>query len=572
MIELLLEIWSIGMFLTIRKATILLAFFIVATSVLVSGSSYLTYREANFTQERWSNFEQDAVLKSNYLDSIREEIGYGGMIHQFKNMILRRNVNLYDIVLVKIKKAKESINDYRNLEKNETLKENLSVIEETIVKYENAAYKAKEMIEQNIPTPAIDNIVKIDDSPAIKSFKKLDEAITEKLKNVSQDIKYSVYYTQYIALRSAIITAAVLFFLLISVLYFTHFRLTKPMIALGKHMDALAAGSTNTAITGSERKDEFGSMAWSIRSFVENTFRQASEMAAETTSVKLSESRKQTLDKITGRFDSTFSNAVAQVKSVSDVIVHQAQLVNVNAQTSADRMQAAVMEYDETAKHIEMIASSSQEMMCSIDEIAANTDQSVKIAEHAVINVEMTASKMAYLEGEVQKVGSVISLIENIANQTNLLALNAMIEAARAGDEGRGFAVVASEVKSLATQTGAATEEISRYISSMQSAARHSADSIETIKTNIQSFDQISTAIATAIEQQRSTTGEINRNIQEISSKAYKMNDVMVSVQDIVMQARLSSQQTLASAHDQATEADRMKAALIDFKADVAAA
>lgn len=83
----------------------------------------------------------------------------------------------------------------------------------------------------------------------------------------------------------------------------------------------------------------------------------------------------------------------------------------------------------------------------------------------------------ALAEG-AEKIGAVVSLITDIASQTNLLALNATIEAARAGDAGKGFAVVASEVKSIATQTGKATQEIDAQIMQIQAATKEAVEAI----------------------------------------------------------------------------------------------
>src|SRR5208282_1352087 len=98
--------------------------------------------------------------------------------------------------------------------------------------------------------------------------------------------------------------------------------------------------------------------------------------------------------------------------------------------------------------------------------------QSKGIANDAVEAALRTTATMQGLSAAAQKIGDVLQLIQTIASQTNLLALNATIEAARAGEAGRGFAVVASEVKSLATQTAKATEEISSQINSIQGATR----------------------------------------------------------------------------------------------------
>ena len=118
------------------------------------------------------------------------------------------------------------------------------------------------------------------------------------------------------------------------------------------------------------------------------------------------------------------------------------------------------------------------------------------------------------LAGAAQKIGDVVGLIQAIAAQTNLLALNATIEAARAGEAGRGFAVVASEVKSLATQTAKATEEIASRSPRSRSRPTKSVASVRTITATMQEVDGFTTAIAAAVEEQGAATEEISRNVQ----------------------------------------------------------
>jgi methyl-accepting chemotaxis protein len=120
---------------------------------------------------------------------------------------------------------------------------------------------------------------------------------------------------------------------------------------------------------------------------------------------------------------------------------------------------------------------------------------------------------VAGLANAAERIGAVVELIRSIAEQTNLLALNATIEAARAGDAGRGFAVVASEVKTLATQTAKATDDIAAQIGSVQTATGTAVGSIRVIANKIDEINGLTASIASAVEQQEAATREISHNV-----------------------------------------------------------
>ena len=120
---------------------------------------------------------------------------------------------------------------------------------------------------------------------------------------------------------------------------------------------------------------------------------------------------------------------------------------------------------------------------------------------------------MAKLGESSAEIGNVIKVITSIAQQTNLLALNATIEAARAGEAGKGFAVVANEVKELAKQTAKATEDISRKIEAIQEDTKGAVEAIAQIGKIINQINDIQNTIASAVEEQTATTGEISRNV-----------------------------------------------------------
>jgi methyl-accepting chemotaxis protein len=176
------------------------------------------------------------------------------------------------------------------------------------------------------------------------------------------------------------------------------------------------------------------------------------------------------------------------------------------------------------------------------------------------------------LSSGAQKIGDVVSLIQAIANQTNLLALNATIEAARAGDAGKGFAVVASEVKSLATQTARATEDISVQVASIQQATAEAVGAIRDIAGTIGEISHISSAIAAAVEEQGSATQEIARNVQEAARGTRDVSSGIVGVKRAADDTGVAADTVLGAAQQLSLEAGQLRTAVERFITEVQAA
>ena len=140
-----------------------------------------------------------------------------------------------------------------------------------------------------------------------------------------------------------------------------------------------------------------------------------------------------------------------------------------------------------------------------------------------------------------QEIGNIVKSITDIAEQTNLLALNATIEAARAGEMGKGFAVVATEVKELAKQSSKATEDITHKIRAIQEDTKSAITVIEGIIDNIGKINEITTAIAAAVEEQSVTANEVNRNLGEatvgVNSVVQVITGMVEAVSDCSKQA-----------------------------------
>lgn len=187
---------------------------------------------------------------------------------------------------------------------------------------------------------------------------------------------------------------------------------------------------------------------------------------------------------------------------------------------------------EETNAQANMVATASDQLRSSIQEIAGQVATSNEISQKALGEAHHTNKLIEGLSESANTIGNVVSMIQDIAEQTNLLALNATIEAARAGEAGKGFAVVASEVKELASQTAKATEQISEQIEEIQGATGTSVEAIGSINKVIEEIAEISSGIAAAVEEQAAATQQVADNIGGVSAASQETGNIVSGVRE----------------------------------------
>jgi methyl-accepting chemotaxis protein len=232
---------------------------------------------------------------------------------------------------------------------------------------------------------------------------------------------------------------------------------------------------------------------------------------------------------VRGSVESIARNAKGLAQSAQS-LTGVSQQMSSNAEETAAQANVVSTASEQISRNIQTVATGAEEMGASIREIAKNAMEAARVATTAVAVANETNASVSKLGESSEEIGKVVKVITSIAEQTNLLALNATIEAARAGDSGLGFAVVAREVKELAKETARATEDIGRRVEAIQRDSKGSIDSIRQIGAIVNRIHEIQTAIASAVEQQTATTGEISRSMAEAAKGSSEIARNIVGV------------------------------------------
>lgn len=310
----------------------------------------------------------------------------------------------------------------------------------------------------------------------------------------------------------------------------------------------------------------------------EDAKKQAEEEDAERERVE-AEREKEAAEKRRADMLKMADDLEANVGSIVDSVAASATQMQGSATSMASAAQEASAQAttvasasEQTSANVGTVAASAEELSGSITEISRQVALSSEIASEASDKAAKTNETMKGLAAAGARIGEVVNLINEIAEQTNLLALNATIEAARAGEMGKGFAVVASEVKTLASQTSNATQEIAEQVNSVQQETANAVEAIEEIATVVGRMTEISTGIASAVEEQSSATEEIARNVEEAASGTREVSSNIVSVTQASDSTGQSAQEVLSASGQLSDQMSSLKGNIDNFLAEIRAA
>ena len=348
--------------------------------------------------------------------------------------------------------------------------------------------------------------------------------------------------------------------------------IVRPVTGMTAVMAKLAEGDRSVTIPALDNKDEIGEMAHAVEVFKKSMIEADGLAAAQQAEQERKQQRQQTIDEAIAAYDESVRQSLAALGSAASDMRVTAEGMSATAEDTSRQASAVTSASEEALANVQSVASSTEEMTASIAEIARQVTQSTQIAAKAVEEAGRTNVTMRALTDAAQRIGEVVQLIQDIASQTNLLALNATIEAARAGEAGKGFAVVASEVKTLANQTGKATEEIASQIAAIQTATKSAVEAIKGIDGTIGQISEISTTIAAAIEEQGAATGEITRSTQETARGTEDVSRNIAGVNAAASKTGEAATHVLASSGELGRQAETLRAEVDQFLAKIRAA
>jgi methyl-accepting chemotaxis protein len=348
--------------------------------------------------------------------------------------------------------------------------------------------------------------------------------------------------------------------------------IVRPLAATVIGLKDLANGRLDVTVANTGRRDEIGDIARTMLVFKDNAIerQRLADLQAAQDAAKLK--RAEEVSRLILGFDKDVSEVLGVMSHASEELEATAQLLSAGSEETSRQAATVNAAAEQASVNVQTVAAATEELTATVAEVARRMEDARMVATDASNEADRAKSFVGELDQAGRAIASVITLISEIASQTNLLALNATIEAARAGEAGKGFAVVASEVKTLATQTARATDEIRTQVGGMQSSIDQAVGAISHIATVIYRLNDMAGAVAAAVQEQSAATAEIGRNANQAALGTSHVTANMSGVSEAAQTTSAGSTQVLSAARSLADRSTRLRSSVDGFLRDVVAA
>jgi methyl-accepting chemotaxis protein len=348
--------------------------------------------------------------------------------------------------------------------------------------------------------------------------------------------------------------------------------LVRRLTSIGSAMQRLSAGDVELDVPAVADRDELGEMARSLEVFRASEIERRGFAARQDAEQAAQRERAAAIERMIAEFRATVTSVIATVTDNVSRMETTARTLSGIAGEADNQARAASSASETASSNVRGVAGATEELGASIAEISQQAAQANAVVERASAIAHGANQQIGQLTDGANRIGDVVKLIRAIADQTNLLALNATIEAARAGEAGRGFAVVASEVKTLASQTAKATEEIAAHIGAIQNATADAVDAIRSIGEVMGDISSFTVSIAAAVEEQSASTRTIADSVQQAASGASELAGNMATVTEAIEETNRAASAVLDATGALTAQSGTLQTAVDDFLTRVAAA
>jgi len=368
-------------------------------------------------------------------------------------------------------------------------------------------------------------------------------------------------------LQAALLVVALL--LAGAIAFLTQRSITRPIGALTSALNRMAVGDLTAIVPEVDRSDETGKIARAVEVLRAAAAERDALEAAQAAERAAREQRQIQVDTEITAFDADIAGVFQHLSESADTLRNMAGGLQARAEATAQQAGIVSASAHTASDNVEAVAVAAEELTASVGEIGRQVAVSAEVAQLAVREAQRGSTVVEGLSAAASSIGEIVALIDDIAAKTNLLALNATIEAARAGESGKGFAVVANEVKSLASQTARATQDITGQINTIRDATGEAVAIIADIGNIIERINQSSKAIAEAVDQQGAATREIARNVQSAASGAGAVSQAIGEVTHETERTGVVSTDVLKTSDDLAVRAAALRQRVDRFLAGI---
>ena len=293
-------------------------------------------------------------------------------------------------------------------------------------------------------------------------------------------------------------------------------------------------------------------VAWALQTICRASHIDAEIILAENMAIER-ELAAASRTELSSAFEGDVREIVSSVASDSRTLQQRSSATATSARGMLGKTSEVAAAAEQSALAMREAAQTASGLIRAIEQARSEVEVAADIATRASEQSAQALSTSEALSDHARAIESILGLIRDIAGQTNLLALNATIEAARAGDAGRGFAVVAQEVKSLASQTARATDDITVKIAAIQAATRHTVDANGSIRDTVAEVQSSAQRIREAMENQARTVTMITASVDETALAADSMSSTVSAIRKDT-EAVASEIEQLASGFSQVDE------------------